>query len=128
MPALRVFCYDGCSSAQRRDRNGGSTRLLLSWMADDDLRVIAKYSILLRCMQLLILIPTLAVLIQTHLNIKHLFSTVTTTTTSTSSTTQLSSVPCSIRKPSIIVWFFWSSSFITVIGSIVLEIFMYVDE
>lgn len=116
MPAVRVFWYDCCSnSGDQKCR----TRLLLRWIADDDLRGIAKYSILLRGMQLLILIPTFVVLVMTYINTKHLFSTMPS-----SSTTILPSVPCSIRKLSIIVWFFWSLSFLTVICSIVLDIFM----
>ena len=107
MPALRIFCYN-CQSGNRH------LVVLLRWIADDDLRGIAKYSIFLRGMQLLILLPTFVVLVQTYVNTKHLFDN-TTTTNATTTTTIFPSAPCNIRKLSIIVWFFWSSSFFTVI-------------
>ena len=66
-------------------------------------------TIIIRIMQLLILLPTFVVLVHKYINSKQLFSS--TATTSSSSTTALSSLPCSVRIVSIIVWFFWSSSF-----------------
>lgn len=115
MPALRFACYNGC--AKRGDRKN-NTRLLLSWIADDDLRGITKYSIVFRSMQLLMLIPTCIVLVKTYVNAKRLFSTTTL------SSTALFSLPCGVRRISIIVWFFWSFSLLTVVSSIALDIVM----
>lgn len=113
MPALRVYCYDVCG--KNCDRKG-YTRSLLRWIADDDLRGIAKYSIVFRGMQLLILIPTFVVLVKTYINTKKLLST--------TSSGYPQAIPCGMRKLSIIVWFFWSTSLFTIVFSIVLDIFM----
>lgn len=124
MPALRVACYD-CSIYNKREtgsrcNTSSSTRLLFRWIADDDLRGIAKYSILLRSIQFVILIPTLVVLIQTYNNAQDFFDSITTTTAHTAAAIW----PCRVLRISTIIWFFWSSSLFTVVISIVLEIIM----
>ena len=137
MPALRIdtcpqYTVVGCVTRRRRLRdrdatnhnhNNNNTRrwLLLSWMADDDLRGWTKYSILLRVVQLLILGPTLCVLIMTQVNAKDLYSNNNNNISTTTTTTIL---PCRLRQSFLVIWFFWSSSLLTTLSFLVLDIYM----
>jgi hypothetical protein len=107
MPGLRISF---CGGVQNNNRNNVEqfSYLLSWWIAGDDLRGIAKYALLLRCIQLIVLIPVLIMLIMIHTNNERLFTL----------------LPCDVRHNSIVVWSFWSLSLTTVLCSIVLEIFM----
>ena len=137
MPALRIdtcpqYTVVGCGTRRRRLRdrdaanhnhnhNNNNTRrwLLLSWMADDDLRGWTKYSILLRVVQLLILGPTLCVLIMTQVNAMELYSNNNNNNISTTTI-----LPCRLRQSFLVIWFFWSSSLLTTLSFLVLDIYM----
>jgi hypothetical protein len=117
MPALRIACCGSCCCSSKNNNNNHHKRnrnkhcRLLWWIADDDLRGIAKYAIILRCLQILILIPTLYNLIITQKQSQDLFTTL---------------LPCDMRNSYFIVWSFWSSAVFTTLFSLILEIFMYV--
>ena len=134
MPALRIdtcpqYTVVDCGT-RRHDRdatnhnnNHNNTRpLLLSWMADDDLRGWTKYSILLRVVQLLILGPTLCVLIMTQVNAMDLYSNNNNNISTTTTTTTI--LPCRLRQSFLVIWFFWSSSLLTTLSFLVLDIYM----
>jgi hypothetical protein len=106
MPALRIL--------------GGRQRI--AWLADDDLRCVAKYALLLRCIQIGIAVPSLILLLIVQNN----FSYIRQNISSGSSGSSICLTPATRNEKAIIVWSFWSMSMTTIIASIILESLMYV--
>lgn len=94
MPALRVL-------GQR-----------LTFLAGDDLRAVSKFVLVLRTAQVVVLIPTLALLLIVRTNFNDLMDDLSPTCVKDQ------------RQKKTVVWSFWALSATTILVSIVLESFV----